>query len=410
MNILIASGAFKDVFSPTQACKMIANVIKSLNLSNSSIAELPVADGGEYSNATLQAALGLRKRIVKNVINPYGEEVVSHYLEIDSNSAFLGASVILGLDETEEIYKNPLHLTSYGYGQLISDALKRGYENIYLGLGGTSTVDAGIGAAQALGVKFFGKGEPLVPNNGRFFSGLDLTKIENIERPRIGSKDVQIHALCDGNALLNQMDRMNRQKIGLMYSDQSDEINKTLKGGIDNYISIVEGELNSKTGDKIPLRTQEYYGVAGGINLSISYMFNSIMSHGVEFFIHTLGVREKIKDADLVVTGEGKFDNSLDGKTPVGICRMSKSFDKQTLILTGTVSGGLKNYFNNGISFNLPPEFQDAGIDYILSCHDYFDKVELPNDPTLRNKLYRETTPKILSDLLDKYFSWKEEP
>jgi glycerate 2-kinase len=408
MKILIASGAFKDVFSPIEACNMIGDVIESLNCNKISYEKLPMVDGGEHSADVLEYLLDCKKIFVNNILNPYGLKTQSFFLELDKVTAYIDSSVILRLLPDEDYYKNPLNLTSYGLGQIINKVIKLGYKNIYLGLGGTNTVDCGIGMAQALGVIFFGKNNnKLCPKNKIYFSGEDLLDIDRVEVVNNYSAQNKIITLCDGTANIRSIRTPIKQKIGKNHFDSYKSIVEKLELGIKKYSSVIERALHQESRPRfLPIHEQKHFGVAGGINLSLCLIFNLEPKLGYDFFIKKFGLAEKIKKADIVITGEGRLDNSLNGKAPVGVCNVAKIYKKPTLYLTGDVNDSLKKYCSENLSLNIPKKYKDNGISAISSCHNYYNNVEIPLDELERNAIFRKNTSAIFKSSIRAYLEY----
>ena len=151
MNILVASGGMKDVYTSVETYNMVEKVLRVVGEDNFNIIKFPCSDGGEYFYEILLFH-GIGKEVdVDGIYDPIGNRKKSSYVLCNNNVSFIGSSAILGLGCEYEEYKNPLELTSYGLGQLIRHALDNGATKIHVGLGGTSTVDAGLGMAKALG-------------------------------------------------------------------------------------------------------------------------------------------------------------------------------------------------------------------------------------------------------------------
>jgi len=412
-KILIALGAFKDVFSPIESCEMIKGVISRLRDKNFNpgIECVSIADGGEYSSDVIASHFDAEYISVINVLNPYKELVNSGYLMLDNNTAFIGSSDILRISPEFDNYKNPLNLTSYGLGQLVNHAIEQGVKKIMVGLGGTNTVDAGIGMLQALGIKFLGSDrQKLIPLDGKYYSGGDLYNIENIiVDTAVASKlsNINIQTLCDGRITIKEMYTPNNQKIGDKFNNERKAINAKLEQGIKQYANVIEHYLINVKGYKSRLQVEstDFYGVAGGINLSLNAIFNLEMRSGIDFFIDIMAVESKAQGSDLIITGEGRLDNSLAGKTPIGISRIAKKYDKPLLFLTGDVSDSLKQFFHGSSSEDLPSELKDNGISTIISCHHYYKNRKVPDDVIERNMIFRDNTPKILEEAIIHYFS-----
>lgn len=412
-NILIALGSFKDVFTPSESC----NIIKQSILKDSSfrIECCSLADGGEFSGEILSRELNLKKIDVKNVITPYKKKIISSYLVLDDNTVFICSSQILRILPKDDDYKNPMNLTSFGLGQLINDAINRGFSKILIGLGGTNTVDAGIGMAQALGAVFFDKNQKtLIPDDGKYFSGQDLLLIKkaDFEKPALKLKNVLIESICDGRITIDDMQIPNNQKIGRKFNSSREKINDSLKIGILKYSDIIENYLArapKKKFQDLIIRKQPFFGVAGGINLSLNAICNLNMRLGIDYFIEKLDIEKKIAFADLIITGEGRLDNSLGGKTPIGVSRLAKKHKKPVLYLTGDVNDSLKKYFRGDIAFNVSKSLSKNGVTAIISCHNFYTHKVLPDDILERNEIYRSNTPIIFERALREYF-YKKRP
>lgn len=406
-SILISSGSFKDVYTPLEACEMMRDLMISIYRQAPAIEMVPLADGGEYSNEVLADTLNCKKIIVDNVINPYGKIVTSNYLELDRKSAFIGASEILRLSPEEEYYKNPLNLTSYGFGQLISDAIERGYTHIFTGMGGTSTVDGGIGMVQALGGYFYCKGQK-INSQDKFLTGKDLQGIDRIEINSIRKavNQIKLTAVCDARTTINEMHTPTNQKVSKYYDNDRESIIHLLEGSLKQYLKIVSKTIPAfSSWSKKDLSKSNYLGVAGAINLGLLLIFDHRTILGSSYFARKFHLGEKISRADLILTGEGTFDNTLEGKTPVGVSRLAKKYQKPLVLLCGTVGDNFKKYFNPYVSTALPVYVQKQGIDTIISCHSYYDKLILPDDYSERVKLFRKKNKIIFKTGLKQYFT-----
>jgi len=412
-KILISLGSFKDIFSPKESCEMIRDIVSRAGWNDFSpeIKCISIADGGEYSSNVISEYCNAERILLTDIINPYKENVASEYFILDNDTAFIASSDILRILPEFDHFKNPLNLTSYGLGQLINDAINRGFKRIIIGLGGTNTVDGGIGMAQALGVTFLDKNnKELAPIDGKYYSGSDLKNIQSIViDDSLSSKfsEISIEALCDGRIPLVQMHIPNNQKIGEKYNSDRESINNMIQLGIEKYSDVINNYLiNNCKRDKeeLSIKDLEYFGVAGGINLSLNAIFNTKMKPGIDFFINELDVESEIKKSDLIITGEGRLDNSLAGKTPIGISRIAKKYNKPVLYLTGDVIDSLKKYFDGSISRDLPLALKDSGVSTVISCHNSYVNQVMPDDVINKNKIYRENTPMIFNKAITKYF------
>lgn len=404
-KILIALGSFKDVFSPAESQNLIKKLLLEYNC-NLNITTISIADGGEYSHDVVKSNFDCVEVNLKNIISSNKKKVNSGYLLLDSNTAFISSSHILRLNNDDKS-KNPLQLTSFGLGQLIRHAVTTNkVSTIYVGLGGTNTVDGGIGMLQALGTIFLDKsGEYLEPTDGKFFSGCDLKNIEAIEENNIRHlyQNINIFSLCDGNIGIKDMHTPNNQKIGFHYNNDRNLINQDLVNGINKYISVISNYTNERD-----IKNGNFYGVAGGINISLCLLFNLEMSLGINFFIEALQIEKQIKLTDLVITGEGRFDNSLGGKAPVGISQLAKKYNKEVLYLVGDVSNDFKEYFEGNIASDLPHEIKINGISAIVSCHNFNKDMDIPIDQLDKENILKKNTEIVFKKSIPKFLNIKK--
>ena len=395
-------GSFKDVFDLKESTSLIEGLILDV-IPDIDITKLSIADGGEYSHEVILENIVCDVIQVDNVLTPYKTETNSSYLIFEDGSVFISSSHILRILPENDDLKNPLNLTSFGLGQLIKDAIDKGARNIFIGLGGTNTVDAGIGMLQALGVQFQGRNKKqLYPVDGKYFSGSDLQNIQDIDYESLKKKykNISIISICDGNIGIDEMQIPNNQKIGNKYYLDKDYINEVLTIAINRYSEMVSRRTNLVQNFKQP-----FYGVAGGINISLKCLFHTDMKSGIDYFINITDLGKKVQEADLVITGEGKLDNSLGGKTPIGISKLAKIYGKPVLYMVGSVSKELEKYFVGDISYNFPLEIKQNGVSAIISCHNYNANANAnaQRDKNSNYDTYRTNTPIVFKKALKEY-------
>ena len=395
MKILIASGGFKDVFTPIEFCTLIHDIIKDVK-PEADIHKIPMVDGGEYSTEVL-TDMGFKKIIVPDVVDPSGLKKSACYVQLNKDTAFIAASAIVKLSPESSKYMNPLHLTSYGYGQLIKHAIDNGFKKIYLGMGGTSTVDAGIGMAQALGLKFSGIDK-------EYLTGSDLQKISSITDESPGKyKDVKIEVLCDSGITLNQMYVPTKLKISNYFDKDREKIIKTLHDGILGYSKIISKYIDSQglAREITNLEQQESLGNSGAIMLSLLPFFDIHLSSGIIFFYEKFNLKKLVEEADLIITGEGRLDeSSMLGKTPIGISCLAKKFNKKVIYVVGDIDERYKMHFSSHITTDLPELFIEKGISAVVSCHPSYK--DMPSDYQERMRYLKKHTPEILARELKK--------
>ena len=398
-KILVALGSFKDVFSPRQSRNLIEKIIAKSN-SNFEVTSINLADGGEYSHEIVKENFICKEVFVRNVISPHKTKINSSYLLLDSDTAFISSSRILRIKPNLDKYKNPLNLTSYGLGQLIKHSIKKSkVKLIYIALGGTNTVDGGVGMLQALDVEFLGMDQSkLAPLDRKYFSGCDLKYIEQIKNYNQLDhlKKIQVISLCDGDINISEMFTPNNQKISNLYNVNRKYINEELIIGIKKFSAVVANLFDIEKIEK-----KCFFGAAGGINLSLKCFFPLKIQFGVDFFIDKLNIKKLIMNTDLVITGEGRYDNSLSGKTPVGICRLAKKYNKKVIYLSGDVNEELKCYFNDNVAYELPLELLKNGISTMISCHNLNEAIPTHfMDINALKKILRKNTKKVFEQSL----------
>lgn len=398
-KILIASGGFKDVFTPIETCNLIHDLIKQFK-PETEVIKMPMVDGGEWSSEVL-VEKGFKKIIVPDVIDSMGVKKTTFYVELDEKTAFIAASAIVRLLPEFSQYKNPMNLTSYGFGQLIKHAIDSSYKKIYLGMGGTSTVDGGIGMAQALGLEFSFKDDL----KKKYLTGSDLPRIKRITNKK--EYDVDVEVLYDSQVSLRQLYIVTKLKISDHFAKERENIVRTLNNGLLQYSKVVSDYIEDnnlkRTIQHKTLDQEPCIGNSGGIQLSILPLFNYSLSKGSEFFYEKFNVPKLIKESNVIITGEGRLDeSSLLGKTPTGISQLAKKFNKKVIYIVGDIDERYKHHFLESVTTNLPELFIEKGISIVVSCHPFYDTQKIPNDYQEKIEFYKKNTPEILARELKK--------
>lgn len=323
MNILICPDSFKGSISGIDVCKNIKSTIEKLDI-NATFTLLPLGDGGEGTKDILIHALKGKNSIVK-VCNPLFEDIFAEYGLINESIIIESASPC-GLPLVPIEKRNPLNVSSYGVGLLIKEALKTGKKHIILTLGGIATIDCGIGCMSALGVKFFDKNHKEVSP-----TGAGLGEIAEIDDTNIlpEAKEAKWTILCDVYVPLcgenGTVHKYGTQK------GATEEIKAQLNNYIDNYCNIIENKYN------IDLKKLKYGGAAGGFSAGLYPFFNIEYSKGIDYILKLIDFDTYVKNADLIITGEGRVDNqTLDGKVISGVLKHAK--EKPVIIVGGSVT------------------------------------------------------------------------
>lgn len=351
MKFVIIPDSFKGTLSSLQICNITAEKIRE-HFPDSKIVEIPVADGGEGSVDAFLLAVGGEK-IKVNVKNPYFENIESYFGLIDGGkTAVIEMASCAGLPLVEK-RKNPRLTTTYGVGQLMLAAVKRGVKKIIVGLGGSATNDGGCGAAVATGVKFYNKrGQEFIPTGGTV---IDIDRID-LSGMDESFRNVEIITMCD---IDNPM--YGPSGASYVFAPQKGADAKCVKEldkGIENLSKVIEKTIG-KDISKIPGT-----GAAGAMGAGMVAFFYSKLQMGIQTVLDTVKFDEKIADADYIFTGEGKLDSqSLRGKVVMGIAKRAQQQGKKVIVIAGGAEDKeIKEVYEMGvtavISINrLPQDF-----------------------------------------------------
>lgn len=378
MKVLAALGSFKDVYTSIEACEMVQTLFAGYQ--DIDITTAPVCDGGEYTYQILRYYFKCREEVVKNVYNPYGRHVSASYLVI-GEEAYIISSEILHLLATEEQYRNPLILSDYGLGQLVADAIQKGYRKICICLGGTSTIGFGMGFAQALGARFW------YSDNQELLQPVicgDIEQIKRAEFPREKYQNVEVNVINDGITRCAHLDTVNPLKIGKTFESKKDEILESVERAKRQVLHLTGYSENDA-----------YSGNGGAVYYGIKSIFSASYCLGGDYFTDLFGIREKVDACDLVITGEGRFDNPHLRKIPIIVTEIAKQSGKQVIFLCGQADDTAEQQ----------EVLARVGIDYLVSCDSYYQTHEMKQKFDNETAMYREMTPVIFGKELEKL--WK---
>lgn len=326
MNILIAVDSFKGTLTSKEVAEIIKdNIIDEL----ATFDIIAIADGGEGTVDSLMYATNGKKETIK-VQNAFGVIADSYYCLTDSGeTAIVEIALSSGLASIEPFSLNPYKTTSYGLGETIKLALDKNVKKLVVGIGGSSSNDGGSGMLQALGVKFYDIHGNLIEVLNGFSIGLvEKIDISNLDQ-RI--KDVYIEVACDvTNPLLGN------RGCAEVYSRQkgaTDEMVKVLERNMKHFAGVVKNTIG-KDYSEVP-----GVGAAGGLGYGLLAFLKADLLSGLDVIADATRLEERIKKADLVVTGEGSFDGqSLNGKAPTRVASFAKKYDKRVVGVFGLSS------------------------------------------------------------------------
>ena len=324
MNILVCLDSFKGSLTALQASTAVKNGILSTNKSTN-VSVCPISDGGEgFLDTILYNSNG--EKVFTLVSGPLGEKIESFYGIINNNIAVIEVSSCIGLPLLKKEQQNPLFTTSYGVGELILDALNKGCKKFIIGIGGSCTNDGGVGMLQALGCEFLDKDN--LPIMQGAIGLKDLVKI-SIDK-MIDLSNVSFNIACDVKNVL-----VGSNGASFIYAKQkgataSDIIN------MDNWLKTY-ADLTKKI---FPDANENSIGAgaSGGLGFAFKEYLNANLVSGIDLVINSIALEDKIKDADVIIVGEGKLDSqSLNGKAPFGIAKLAKKHNKKVIALAGSV-------------------------------------------------------------------------
>lgn len=327
---VLAPDSFKGSLTAREVSLAMECGIKKV-LPTAECIKVPMADGGEGTVQSLVDATN-GKLFELEVKGPLGSPVMASYgIMGDEKTAAIEMASASGLHLVNEYTRNPLITTTYGTGELVKACIDKGIKKIILGIGGSATNDGGAGFAQALGVRFLDKqGHELSPG-GAALSQLHKIDISGID-PRL--KNIDIEIACDvSNPLCGKKGASN---VFGPQKGATPKMVKILDDALYRYASILKDQLGKDIID-IPGA-----GAAGGLGAGLLAFTNARMKRGVDVIIEYTNLREIIKKADYVFTGEGGIDFQTQyGKTPYGVAEVAKAEGKKVIAIAGYIGNDI---------------------------------------------------------------------
>jgi glycerate kinase len=323
MKILIAPDKFKGTLDAREVAQNIAKGLRDV-LSDADIEIIPMADGGEGTAEAICDARGC-SWVQCKAHDPLGREIYARYGWIDQEKlAVMEMSEAAGMRRLSESERDPIRATTFGVGEMLLDATKRGANEIVIGLGGSATNDGGFGMARALGFRFWGAGDREIKRV------VELTLLERIVRPK-GREELKrpriIAAVDVKNPLLgeNGATRVFGPQKGASKSDLDN-----LERALTRLADVVATEFG------FDYREEAGAGAAGGLGFGLLSFCDATNRPGFQVVADAVGLEPKMKGVDVVITGEGSLDRqTLEGKTPVGVARLARKFGKPVFAFVG---------------------------------------------------------------------------
>ncbi len=327
MKVVVAIDSLKGSLSSLEAGESIkAGVLKAIP--DAEVCVRPLADGGEGTVEALALGMG-GKLVTVNVTGPLGEPVDCVYgiLE-ESKTAIIEMSGAAGITLVPDSKRNPLHTTTYGVGEVIKDAISKGCRHFIVGIGGSATNDGGIGMLQALGYGMLDKDGKQVP-----FGAKGLKELETITDDYVipELKECSFRIACDvTNTLCGDFG------CSAVFGPQKGA-DPTMILQMDKWLAYyakLTSEKYEKANAKYPGT-----GAAGGLGFAFLSYTNAVLESGIKIILEETKLENYVKDADIVITGEGRLDGqTVFGKAPIGVAKIAKKYDKTVLAFAGAVT------------------------------------------------------------------------
>ena len=368
MKIIIAPDSYKESLTAMEVATAIEAGFRQV-MPTAEYIKLPMADGGE---GTVQSLVDASNGTIieHQVTGPLGEQVPAFFgLMGDDKTAVIEMAAASGLHLVSPNLRNPMLTTSYGTGELILAALDHGVDHIIVGIGGSATNDGGIGMAQALGVQ-------LLDNKGQAlgFGGQALAQLASIDITTVDPRlaHIKLEVACDvDNPLCG---KKGASHIFGPQKGATPAMVAELDQHLDHYAAIIKRDL------AIDVKDMAGAGAAGGMGAALLGLFNAQLRSGIEIVIDAVHLGDIIKDADLVITGEGRIDSqTIHGKTPIGVARTAKKYHKPVIGIAGCLSQDCGVVYDHGIdavfsvvpaAMSLEHAFNNAAVNVELTARN----------------------------------------
>ncbi len=343
MKIVVAIDSFKGSLSSLQAGNAVKEAICRLD-GNAEVLVKPLADGGEGTVEAL-AETSNAEKVEIEVNGPLMKPVIAKYCIFkDTNTAVIEMAAASGITLISLDERNPLETTTYGVGELIKDAIKKGCRRFIVGIGGSATNDGGTGMLSALGYEFLDKNGNQIALGAKGLKDLNKIKTDNV-LPEL--KYCEFNIACDvTNPLCGE------SGCSAVYGPQkgaTPEMIQDMDCWLSAYAEIAK-DVSSKA-DK------DYAGAgaAGGLGFAFLSFTNATLKSGIQIILDEINIESDIKNSDIVVTGEGRLDSqTVQGKAPIGVAKLAKKYGKKVIAFSGCVTDDAEACNEHGIDAFFP--------------------------------------------------------
>lgn len=344
MNIVVAMDSFKGSLSSIEAGQAVRAGIAQADPSTQ-VTVRPLADGGEGTVEALISGMGGQRQQV-TVTGPLGAPVVCTYGILPATgTAVVEMSGAAGLPLVPEPQRNPLYTTTYGVGEVIRHAIAQGCRRFLVGIGGSATNDGGVGMLQALGYGFLdGEGRP-IPHGAQGLSQLARITLDRV-LPQLA--ECEFRVACDVTNVL-----CGPQGCSAVYGPQkgaTPEMVQDMDQWLDHYAQLARAVYPDTAHPDAPGT-----GAAGGLGFAFQTFTRGVLEPGVSIVLEETHLEKFIREADLVITGEGRLDGQTSmGKAPVGVAQLAKRYHKPVVALAGCVTSDATTCHVQGIDAFFP--------------------------------------------------------
>ncbi len=343
MRVAVAIDSFKGSMSSMEAGEAArAGILRAVP--DAGVVVRPLADGGEGTVEALIEGMGGERHTV-TVTGPLGKPVECVYGVIrETQTAVLEMSGAAGLTLVPERERNPLYTTTYGVGEVIREAIQEGCRRFLIGIGGSATNDGGVGMLKAMGFRFLdAKGEEIAPGA----AGLEALASISTDQAMRELGDCEFRVACDvTNGLCGP------NGCSAVYGPQkgaTPPMIVQMDAWLARYARLTK-EINP---DADPDKAGS--GAAGGLGFAFLAFLNAALEPGIQIVLEETGLEEQIREADFVVTGEGRLDGQTAmGKAPVGVAALAKKYGKPVIAFAGSVTSEANRCNEKGIDAFFP--------------------------------------------------------
>ena len=365
MKTVIAIDSFKGSLSTFESGAAVAEGIRAV-YPDAEVVISPIADGGEGTVSAIVSATG-GELCRAEVTGPLGDGIVAEYgILPESKTAIIEMSAAAGITLVPQEKRNPLYTTTRGVGELMLDAMERGCRHFIMGIGGSATNDGGVGMLSALGFEFLDENGENVADGA-----VGLQAIRKIVLDKVDSRlaECDFRVACDvKNPLCGALG------CSSVYGPQKGADERMI-ADMDEWLSFYAELTKSVIYDA----DKDFPGVgaAGGLGFALKYYLGATLTSGIELVMEATCLEEHIKDADLVITGEGRLDGQTAmGKAPVGVAKLAKKHGKRVIAFAGAVTEDAGECNKQGIDAFFPIVRRPCSLDEAMDVGNAYKNLK----------------------------------